>query len=275
MEAAILNFVRERHARNHIAQPSSDINIFYDSFKGRVVLDAWVARLTVKDTEELREIFTGFRIHATDIGLNWYDGGVRKRADSGVCSVDLFPSGRPPGSQSSLALPTPFESAPSYPKDLPATLADSLTASPSRAAAAETQLPSTFQPVAATAVIGNAAEQARLCVDQCKTEFTKCTYRPDGGSVSRRKRSVAVIDCQAVGNCFCAETPYLAGPTRHVDVEKALKICSDTCAGVRDGTQKRLGGGLVYTSDDLWECLAQAQSKEWPDTNQPVGCMGK
>ena len=56
-ETQILDFVRERHSKNHEDSRSDSIDIFYDSVGGTDVIDAWIARLTDEDILEFQESF--------------------------------------------------------------------------------------------------------------------------------------------------------------------------------------------------------------------------
>ncbi len=56
-ETAMMNFVRERHNRNHLDGPSSSIDVFYDFVEGKAMIDAWFARLTNEDIYEFEQSF--------------------------------------------------------------------------------------------------------------------------------------------------------------------------------------------------------------------------
>ncbi|KAL8811136.1 MAG: hypothetical protein Q9200_002046 [Gallowayella weberi] len=208
----------------------------------------------------------------TEFDLNTSQIDLRRRTDGDFCKLESPGPGTPTGTHASIS-PTP-----------PSTASPDLTSSTDQAGISSKAQPNTSPtvasasasastidfPVAAASVIGNAADEARLCVQECQALFGQC--RP--GNPGNRKRRVDPIDCRAAGNCFCTETPWQAGSTSAIDREKVDQICSDTCTAVDKGNQYRLGGALKYTYDDLWGCLAQAQGSEKPGTGEPAGCMG-
>ncbi|KAL8860334.1 MAG: hypothetical protein Q9178_003305 [Gyalolechia marmorata] len=267
-ETAMVNFVRERHNRNHLDGPSSSIDVFYDFVEGTAMIDAWFARLTNEDIFEFQQSFSGIVVEISDTDHRGEQEGIRKRADNDSCQL------KPPTSEAATVAdppmqPTPLASAmalPTLPADTPGEVS---TSAPARDGVGTT----TSGPTAAAAVSGITSDGARLCLDECHSIFRKCSVDIEPGAGSRR-RSAHIIDCQAAGNCYCTETPWRTGSTMQIDVEKADKICSDTCAAVSQGTQARQNGGVAYSFDDMWECLAQARGDQQPGMGQPAGCMG-
>lgn len=76
--------------------------------------------------------------------------------------------------------------------------------------------------VAASTVLGNQAKEAELCQQDCVSAFGSCSTAI--GKVPRRG-GVNVMDCGAVGNCYCFTEPFVAGST-NVDMEMAAQLCS-------------------------------------------------
>ncbi|KAL9611189.1 MAG: hypothetical protein Q9204_009031, partial [Flavoplaca sp. TL-2023a] len=70
------------------------------------------------------------------------------------------------------------------------------------------------------------SDEVRLCLDECRSIFTKCGVDYDPIAEDRR-RDVLLIDCQAAGNCYCTETPWRTGSPLAIDFDKADKACSE------------------------------------------------
>ncbi|KAL8786904.1 MAG: hypothetical protein Q9213_002535 [Squamulea squamosa] len=201
----------------------------------------------------------GVVVEISDLNSYEKQGSLLKRAGTGSCAW------QPPSSETAAATDPPLQPTPLAP-------GTGDTALPTFPLGGTVSM-ATPGAIAATPVLGNGMDEARRCLDECRSSFRKCTVDAEP-SVESRKRNVDVIDCQAAGNCFCTETPWRTGSTSQIDIDKADKTCSNTCAAVNKGTQSRQNGGSKYSFDDLWACLAQAQGDQQPGTGQPVGCMG-
>ncbi|KAL8873504.1 MAG: hypothetical protein Q9174_001041 [Haloplaca sp. 1 TL-2023] len=217
-----MDFIRERHSQNHKDSRSDSIDIFYDSIGGTDVIDAWIARLTDEDILDFKESFSGIAVGVASLDISQQQGSLRKRAGNESC--EWTP---PPNSTSSA---TALRSEPSSVDEV-------------------------IQDDAATAL---PLSTVGPCLEECRSIFSKCTtdFEP---IAEDRRRDVSMINCQAAGNCYCAETPWKIGTPHEVDLDKANNICSDTCTSIGQGTQTRQLGIAEYNFEDLRSCLEQAE----------------
>ncbi|KAL8654166.1 MAG: hypothetical protein Q9226_003531, partial [Calogaya cf. arnoldii] len=247
----MMSFVRERHSRNQLDGPGDNIDVFYDSIDGTEMIDAWVARLTNEDILQFQESFFGISIGASSFESFEKQGSFRKRADNESCERRSPISEAPSGAGSPVLSPSlapPLKNI-ALSADIPTKVDESVPEG------------------AATAVSSN---EARLCVDECRAVFRQCTINYESIAEDRR-RNVRLIDCQAAGNCYCTETPWRTGSPIQMDIDKADKICSDTCTTISQGTQARQFSGTKYSFEDLSSCLEQAEGDKLSGEAQPAG----
>lgn len=164
-------------------------------------------------------------VEVSDSDYPGYPGkqaSLRKRADNDTCAWNPPPPEVTTVSDP-LMQPTPLPSGIGNITP-PILLADNTANVPESLPIGDATSTSTYELVAATAVLGKAFDEGRFCLDECHSVFRKCTVDSEPGAKCRR-RSVQVIDCQAAGNCYCMGTPWRAGSTTQIDIELADETC--------------------------------------------------
>ncbi|KAI4231023.1 MAG: hypothetical protein L6R40_007861 [Gallowayella cf. fulva] len=185
--------------------------------------------------QDFQQSFLGSVVEVSDSDYPGYPGkqaSLRKRADNDTCAWNPPPPEVTTVSDP-LMQPTPLPSGIGNITP-PILLADNTANVPESLPIGDATSTSTYELVAATAVLGKAFDEGRFCLDECHSVFRKCTVDSEPGAKCRR-RSV------------------------------------QTCAAVIQGTQARHYGGLNYSLDDLWGCLAQAQGERQLGQGQPAG----
>ncbi|KAL8797105.1 MAG: hypothetical protein Q9195_000572 [Heterodermia aff. obscurata] len=132
---------------------------------------------------------------------------------------------------------------------------------------------STTAAVDASQVVGNQAEEASKCAQECVAGFRSCTSG-QGKIKLKSKRSVDVMDCYALAKCYVVEVPYAipsstasglksnpedpeasTGPSAKakIDMDKADKVCDSVSL-----SPSALGAKFTATSEDAKTCEIQA-----------------